>query len=234
MIKINLIPPEYLENKYWFIPDLIVIIVIYLSCLQTSNYIIDTKENETLILTEQKEDLENKLKDLKKDINYYKSLVKRKKTILNKMNSIKSISSSSSDKIVPLLALEYIHNSLPYGVWLTYLNLDDKNKEISLIGGSFDSLLIAEFISNLKSSQYDMQNNTKNTKPLIYFNKVFLDRVTNTGNYAYSQSESTNDVPTTKSQTKSTDHWGDSISFFPDVSNKPIFNLQLSYSNKIY
>ena len=79
MIKINLIPPEYLENKYWFIPDLIVIIVIYLSCLQTSNYIIDTKENETLILTEQKEDLENKLKDLKKDINYYKSLVKRKK-----------------------------------------------------------------------------------------------------------------------------------------------------------
>ena len=150
------------------------------------------------------------------------------------MNSIKSISSSSSDKIVPLLALEYIHNSLPYGVWLTYFNLDDKNKEISLIGGSFDSLLIAEFISNLKSSQYDMQNNTKNTKPLIYFNKVFLDRVTNTGNYAYSQSESTNDVPTTKSQTKSTDHWGDSISFFPDVSNKPIFNLQLSYSNKIY
>jgi hypothetical protein len=234
LIKINLIPPEYLENKYWFIPDLIVIIGVYLSCLQISNYILAIEENETLALVEQKEDLESKLKDLKKDITHYKSLIQRKNTILNKINSIKSISSSSSDKIIPLLALEYVHDSLPYGVWLTYLNLDDKNKEISLVGGSFDSLLIAEFISNLKSSQYDMQTNNKSTKPPIYFNKVFLDRVTNTGNYAYSQGESTSSAPTTTSQTKSTDHWGDSISFFPDVSSKPIFNLQLSYSNKIY
>ncbi len=240
MLEINLAPIEELENKYWYVPDVATVLLLFLiSWLGVQSYLNGMRE-ETDSENQQKEEFIQNLSKLTPDLKRYDDLSKMIHDVDEKIKSVKYITASSVDRYLPVLLLEYLQNLKPEGVWFTELSQNYEKSVIELTGGALDNLLIAEFMSSLDSTRYH-EPDKLDVRSLLYFPKVRLEHVSS-GKKEVSQAKSLKESQTQKSfdsvqdqNIQQTDIKMESQSgskFFREVEKFPAFQMKIRYAEK--
>ena len=117
---------------------------------------------------------------LQVDIKRYKVIDQQVQELEGKIKSLKEITASKIKRYKPIILLEILQNLKPAGVWFSHVEDETNNSELNIVGGAFDSILIAEFISKLNSTKFQ-QPVVYDLKTHVYFENIFLERVSNSG-----------------------------------------------------
>ncbi len=129
MIKINLTPVEELENPYWWIPDLSVLLLTLAISLGGVYIYVSTVEAEIAVQEADKNRMAAETQALTADVERYNSLNQKIEQLESKKFSLKRITESKLVRFLPIILLENIQNLKPAGVWLTALAFIDKKAD---------------------------------------------------------------------------------------------------------
>lgn len=127
MIKINLTPLEELENPYWWIPDLAVLLLTLAISLGGVYIYVSTIEAEIAAQEADRNRMISETQALTSDVERYNSLNQKIEQLESKKVSLKRITESKLVRFLPIILLENIQNLKPAGVWLSALAFIDKN-----------------------------------------------------------------------------------------------------------
>jgi hypothetical protein len=240
MIKINLAPDDLIENKRWFLPDVVILAVVFASCWFSTNHFIKKIRQETTEIAIETVAINLKNKELKTDIKFYDLLDKDKVKIASRIVSMKALVDSRINRYSPLLTLQIIHKAMPLGIWINFLEFKSRYSSISFTAGSFDSLIIAEFIASLKD--HSNKTNSSSVLDAVSFDQVVLDRLTYTGDHNYQgegeedmnqdSSSDNNDKDRSGVFMNTISHWQDGKKFYPETAAYPVFNVSIRYTLK--
>lgn len=239
MIKINLAPVDELENRLWFVPDLLVALLAFTIGYFGVQLALTHWQDEITAINTTTAEIAQNTKRLKPDLARFDQLQKQVSLLREKIKILTNLTVSKVQRYEPIIVLEAIQNLIPKGVWLTNLSDDSEHSVISLDGGAFDPLLISEFMSALNTTR--SQNlDPSDIRTAVFFDKVQLGRVYS-GEYSpvASKNDAKNDQrvaafrsaqdPALQSQDKGT---AKKASHFPEISDFPVFNLRLKYAER--
>ena len=88
-----------------------------------------------------------------------------------KLRALNAITDSRLAKYRPLIAIEHLQNLKPEAVWLMSLTVDDAKIELEAM--ATDNVLVAEFITALKSTQFQ-DIDPADLRTQVYFSEVTL------------------------------------------------------------
>lgn len=197
LIKINLAPIEELENRYWWVPDAIVLAVTTALALSFVDYSISDIENEIAAAETSAQNYRNQYQDVRAQIQSYETAKKREVELTTVYQSLTKITESQLTKFIPVILLEHIQNLKPEGVWLRevrfrqkgltedqnanaqgqqaqnnqFQNQDPPRNEIVLQGRALDNVILAEFVTQLKSTQLQEADPT-DLRTQAFFNMI--------------------------------------------------------------
>ena len=172
MIRINLAPKEELESQLWFLPELILMLVVgFVVFTVVALEMSDIKDNIATV-TATRNDFNEKAKLILPKLERFKTLGKDKESLMVKLRALQMITDSKLAKYRPLIAIEHLQNLKPESVWLSSLTLVEENK-IEFDAFATDNILVAEFISALKSTQFQ-DTDPSDLRTQIYFSQVVL------------------------------------------------------------
>ncbi len=184
MIKINLTPEEELQNPLWYVPDLIVVVVICVSGYFSSQYLLGLVEEDKKLLQSEVITIESRTAELDQDVKAYDAEFASLEMIESKLAGVGDISSSKVEKYQPIIAVEHLQNLKPAGVWFdgfrfkgldksTSTGSNTKGGQIHITGHAMDNLIVAEFITALRATQ-TQDADPSDYRTLVYFNKIDL------------------------------------------------------------
>jgi len=178
LIRINLTPPARLKNKFWFIPELVLILAVGGASYGGVQWYLGSIEDQTRAVQSETENITRDIAKLRPDIEKYEQILKQIEVLKSKLESLDSLTSSKVARFLPIILLEQLQNLKPEGLWFKSYKQNSKSQEISIDGGSFDSLLIAEFMTALDETK-KVKMDITNARTFIYFPTVELVNVTN-------------------------------------------------------
>ena len=242
MITIQLAPPEELEDRNWYLPDVTILaIVVALSWWLVTGHL-DGMEQDISDLQEERVKLQDATKRLSHDLKQYDEMNLKIKDLENKILSLRNITVSRIARFRPIIILEHLQNLKPEGIWFHSL-VDDSDKEvISLKAGSFDNLLVAEFMSSLESTRFQ-EADSSNIRTQLYFSQLDLERLSLNDADASSDSNnsSNDDVQAAFASAQTTSLKGDvqagdiqtqTNALFPELRDFPTFELRIKYQER--
>ena len=239
MININLSPIEERENKFWFLPDLILLVLIGLGGYAATNFYLGQIQDEIVRVDEERRDFEKSYRRLKPDLERFAQLTKEVEQLKKKLNSLKQITVSKIARYKPIIILEHLQNLKPEGVWFTHLKDESDNSIIRLTGRSFDNLLVAEFLSALLATRLQEVDST-DIRTQVYFSSAYLGRVSIANARAkrqnrrndkeYKAFEATQDKKLTEGNRGGTSTTSSSL--FPEMEKFPAFEVSIQYKER--
>lgn len=153
MIKIQLAPYNELEDKNWWVPDAIALVLaLFLSNYLISNYV-EGLENEIVEVQAQAEEFKRSISAIQPEINAFKDLETKISGLKSVISALSSITVSKLTKYRPVVILEQIQALKPDGVWFTNYKESTSENKIFLTGFAFDSILIGQFMSELGATK---------------------------------------------------------------------------------
>jgi hypothetical protein len=175
MIKIQLAPAEELENKYWYIPDLLIC-----ASLTGAGYFgvdlhLKNLQEKISSYKEEKDKIEKNTERLSHDLSRYEIMNQKIKDLENKILSLKSITVSQVEKFKPVIIMELLQSLKPDGVWFETVTDHTEESYLTLRAGAFDHVLVSEFMSNLQSTKFQDYDES-NVRSLIYFSQLDLEK----------------------------------------------------------
>lgn len=231
-----MIPQEELEDGNSYLIDLIFFVVVSLISWFSVTMFLEGLEREVKQTQAETMEINKKKKRLSPDLNQFDEMNERIESLNLKLYSLRKISTSKVTRHKQVIVLEHLQNIKPEGIWFTSLQDDTKNSTIKLTGGSFDNLLVAEFMSSLNSTKHQ-ESDKSDLRSQIYFEPVHLGRVSKS-----ESSPSTNEFldPRTLNQgqqsrsnaTNIKSQSLDSNNIFPELSKFPVFELAIQYSER--
>lgn len=240
MIRINLAPPSALKNKFWYVPEFVIAVVFYMSAVTIKDgYLGSLQENFDRIKAETDEIVSNTDK-MKPDVEKFAMLTRQINALNEKLKSLESITVSKTGRFLPIIILEYMQNLKPEGLWLNGFSQDNSNKQISINGGAFDNLLIAEFMSDLEATKHN-KFSSSDIRSTVFFPIVHLNKVSTEG----AQSDGATDLGLTKEQQdskatlekqsllKDVKRAASSANIFSELNKFPTFSLVIKYDDRL-
>ncbi|MEN9836241.1 MAG: hypothetical protein RL011_2434 [Pseudomonadota bacterium] len=173
MIKVNLCPVDELENQYWYIPDVLVLIAVAIGAfIAVSNYHDTIREKIDALTAENQSKIESTSK-LTPDLERFKNLGADIAELESKIRALQTITVSKLGKYKLVIALEHLQNFKPSGLWVSHIALGSAGKTdgdirlqfeksnagdvdgsaYSVEGQAFDNILTAEYMSGMRSTQ---------------------------------------------------------------------------------
>lgn len=194
MIKINLTPEEELQNPLWYVPDLIMVVVVCAFGFFSAQYMLGIVEGDKKIVQAEIITVESRTAELDQDVKAYDAEMNRLRQIQEKLLGVGDLSSSKIQKFQPIIAVEHLQNLKPDGVWFSEFRFDGLKSEgenesyldggkIIISGHSLDNLIVAEFITALRATQ-TQDTDPSDFRTLVYFNKIDL-KWTNLGSKSF-------------------------------------------------
>jgi hypothetical protein len=177
MIKVNLCPVEELEGPYWYVPDLAIALTVAVAGYFAVQYYLGTIQDDIDTVQQSITSLETSTKQLEPDLKRFETLDQDIQKLNAKLTALQNITVSRIERIKPLIVLEHLQNIKPMGVWYQSLDigLSDPD-EFKVSGQSFDSILTAEFMMALRSTEtQDVEPSDLRTQ--IYFSGLSLRSV---------------------------------------------------------
>ena len=239
MININLSPIEERENKLWFLPDLILLVLIGFGGYAASAFYLGQIEDEILRVNEERQDFEKSYRRLKPDLERFAQLNKEVDQLKKKLNSLKQITVSKIARYKPVILLEHLQNLKPEGVWFTYLKDESRDNIIRLSGRSFDNLLVAEFMSALLATRLQEVDST-DIRTQVFFSAANLSRVAIDDARAIFEQQRTDEeyrafIATQDSKLSdpgTNSSGGGNVGAFPEMDKFPKFELSVQYQER--
>jgi hypothetical protein len=178
MIKVNLCPVEELESPYWYVPDLAVAITVAVAGYFGVQYYLGTIQEEIDKVDQSISSLETSTKQLEPDLKKFESLDQDIQRLNEKLQALKNITVSKIERIKPLIVFEHLQNIKPLGLWYQSMDIGVPNPSTFKVAGqSFDSILTAEFMMALRSTEnQDVEPSDLRTH--VYFSNLALKAVT--------------------------------------------------------
>lgn len=202
MIKINLTPVEELENPLWWIPDAIILAVLVMITFSGTYLYMDLTRNEISKIKGRQNLALSEIEALRPDLERYDDLNDKVNTLESRKNSLMRITDSKLIRYLPLILLENLQTLKPEGLWFRSVgfieaenpdnnlgNADGTNNptgtnlaevqgkefpvQIELVGNAFDNIIIAEFMTSLKSTQ-NQAFERADVRTQLFFSKVQL------------------------------------------------------------
>lgn len=198
MIKINLTPIEELENPYWWIPDVVTLAVVLLLSFGGVYIYLDFTRDEIAQLETSQAMMEQEIQNIQPDVQRYNNLNEKITKLESKKRSLQRITESKLIRYLPVILLENLQALRPEGLWFRKLSFNDQQPadqqnnednptginlaevqgqefpvEIELIGRAFDNIIIAEFMTALKSTQTQAYEQS-DVRTQLFFSNVEL------------------------------------------------------------
>ncbi len=193
MIKVNLCPVDELENEYWYIPDVLVLIAVAIAAFIAVNSYHDTIREKIDALTAEHQSKVESTNKLTPDLERFKNLGSDIAELETKIRALQAITVSKLGKYKLVIALEHLQNLKPTGLWLTHVTLGDAGKEdsdlaaqfdkrgnkqsqtdaFSIEGQAFDNILTAEMIAGMRSTQ-NQDEKSADPRTKINFEEIIL------------------------------------------------------------
>ncbi len=173
MIKINLTPEEELRSPLWWIPEVAIIVVIYLAASWAVNAQMQGLREKTAELDAQITQIEQSISSLQVKTKRYDNLDSQINDLKSKIDSLKGITVSIINRFRPIIILEHLQTIKPAGVWFDELAIDSKAETLSLKGEALHSLLVSEFITGLKSTA-QTETDPSDLRTQVYFDDINL------------------------------------------------------------
>lgn len=153
MIKIQLCPPEELENPHWWAADVAVAAIILIAAYFGSNWYLGTIQEEIDRVEASAQSLKESTIKLKPDLERFKTLDADIVALNTKLKALQKVTVSKIARYKPLIAVEHFQNLRPEGVWFKALKIGINGKDdFDLIGQGFDNLIIAEFMTAIRAT----------------------------------------------------------------------------------
>lgn len=178
MIRINLAPKEELESQFWFVPELIVLILV----IMAANAFVDSQliaiQDQIASINLSRDSFNEKSKSIKPQLDRFKNLGKDKDALMLKLRALKAITGSRLSKYRELIVIEHLQNLKPESVWLTNLTIDDSGMAFDAY--ATDNILVSEFITALKSTQFQ-DADPSDLRTQIFFTDAILSGTSEMG-----------------------------------------------------
>lgn len=172
MIKINLVPIDELENPYWYLPDVMVFLVIALVSYFGVDGYLNSIQDEIDQTQEKIASLNNSTAQLAPDLERFKTLDNDVKTLQTKLQALQKITISKLERFTPLIVLEHIQNLKPQGVWYTSFSTTNK-VNFNLKGMAFNNIMTAELMTSLRATAAAEIDST-DLRTQVYFDDLDL------------------------------------------------------------
>lgn len=174
MIKINLCPIDELENPYWYIPDVAILVVVAILGYYGVSLYFGEIEDQIITTQEKISSLQASTSQLAPDLARFKTLDVDVNTLSGKLRSLQKITISKMEKYTPIIVLEHIQNLKPQGVWYTEFSLKNaQSTEFSLKGIAFDNMMTAELLTSMRATASSEVDPT-DLRSQVFFDKLSL------------------------------------------------------------
>jgi hypothetical protein len=174
MIKINLCPIDELETPYWYLPDVIILVLVCLLSYYGVDFYFASIQEEINSTQEKIASLQASTNQLAPDLERFKSLDNDVRSLSDKLKSLQKITVSKMEKFTPIIALEHIQNLKPQGLWYTEFSMKNaESVEFSLKGIAFDNLMTAELLTSMRATAYNEIDPT-DLRSQVFFDKLTL------------------------------------------------------------
>ncbi|MBM4252079.1 MAG: hypothetical protein FJ146_08920 [Deltaproteobacteria bacterium] len=193
MIKVNLCPVDELDNEYWYIPDILVLIAVGIGAFIAVNNYHDTIREKIDALTTEHQSKVEATNKLTPDLERFKNLGSDIAQLESKIRALQTITVSKLGKYKLVIALEHLQNFKPSGLWLTHISLgsagktdldlrgqvekssdsDNDNSSYAVEGQAFDNILTAEYMSGMRSTQ-NQDEKSVDPRTKISFENIVL------------------------------------------------------------
>jgi Tfp pilus assembly protein PilN len=175
MIRVNLVPKEELESQIWFLPEVLCLALVGLSLYLVVDGQMETLKDTIAQSVASRNEFNEKANKVQPNLERFKTLGKDKEALMVKLRALHAITDSRLAKYRPLIAIEHLQNLKPESVWLTSLAVEDGKIELEAM--AMDNVLVAEFITALKSTQFQ-DIDPADLRTQIYFSDVTLSGTT--------------------------------------------------------
>lgn len=173
MIKIQLAPYDELEDKNWWVPDAIALVL----ALILSNFLVgiyvERLESEIAEIQAQTEEFKRSIAAIQPEIAVFNGIEAKISELKSVISALSSITVSRLTKYRPVVVLEQIQALKPDGLWFTSLKEDTIGRKITISGFAFDSILIGQFMSELGATKLQ-RFDPADIRSQIHFSQVKL------------------------------------------------------------
>jgi hypothetical protein len=175
MLRVQLCPQSELENRSWWLPDLVVLLLVGLISWLGASYAIDSLKTETQEVVKNTANWTSQSSKIQPLVAKFKGLDNEVNVLSKKIAALQQININGAGKILPIVVTEQLQTIRPEGVWFHSIAL---NEERSLIvtGASSDSLLISEFLLSLRETM-NPETTTTDIRSQIGFEKISLKEI---------------------------------------------------------
>ena len=172
LIRINLTPFDELQNKTWWVPDVLAIIAAVFAIKLVSKKLDNQLKEEISRIDAEISDINENIENIKTQ----STEISKEQKILDeaeaKLKSYDNVSFSDINRFEFIIIMEYMHTLKPYGMWYKSLNISISSKNISVDGKVKDPTLISDFLKSLSSTQN--QEDLDDIRNKIYFTDINL------------------------------------------------------------
>jgi hypothetical protein len=128
MIRINLAPIDEIEDRHWWIPDVVTFFVLFALTIAGGNYYLGLKRAEVDRLVDEERNLVSSIESMTGEVQKHDELEAKIANLDNLRASFSKITQSKLERYLPLVLLEHIQTLKPDGVWLTGIYFKTENK----------------------------------------------------------------------------------------------------------
>ena len=238
MILINLAPPAALKDKIWFVPELILFILVSAISWTNVQWYLSSIEDEIRQIQSETAEVAKDLAKLHSDVEKFGVITSQIAALKEKLASLEDITVSKVGRYLPIIVLEHLQTLKPEGLWFKSLRQDSDSREIALEGGSFDNLLIAEFMSSIDETRR-RPIDTRDVRSMVYFPIVKLGKISSdAGDQQEAPNKKGPETDTQKAFRKTSeikdaeDQPAKEIKGFPELEKFPAFSLTIKYAER--
>jgi hypothetical protein len=176
MLKINLVPFEELEDKHWYLPDLIIYLILGSVSWWAFTSYVDSFNLAIAQTQTQIDETTHSLESLQPSLTRYNSLLAESQTLQEQLLSLRHVTTAKIPRYRPVILMEMLQKLKPEGLWFKALAEKTASGTLSISGESYDTLLVAQFIAALNAHR---SSGAIATAPEhgIYFSRVNLQQL---------------------------------------------------------
>jgi hypothetical protein len=238
LIRINLAPIDELESPHWYLPEVIMIVVVVAASYYGIQSYLDGIRSDIEQVNSLTQSKETALQEITRDTAKYDQLDQDITKLNEKIEALKKITVSKIARFKPVILLEHLQNLKPEGVWFNYVSDMTDNSKMTIVGKSFDNILVAEFMTAMSATK-TQEMDESDLRTQIYFDDVRLERISTTGATS-SNTTVTRDRPNVRDPAvpeevveNVTEHWTSTDKNFPELDKFPSFHLTLLYKERV-
>ena len=184
MLKIQLCPESEFENRFWWAPDLVAFVVVCAIGWMAAGFFLGQITDETNRLTQATDRWTKEEASLKTQVEIFKGLEQDAQILTRKIENIKKITVSKTDKVWPIVGLEQLQTLRPEGIWYQTLEWNEDGG-IAIVGAGTDSLLISEFLMGLRETM-NPQTWSQDIRTMSGFKDIMVETVESKGDPIFS------------------------------------------------